>query len=379
MNIKERFPDEVAIKNYLLTNIQTLMGAVKSEVGPLEAEYIEKSRLRNKGAKLMGLATVLVIVGIVPLDADFPTPGGVMLILLLLCFPVAGYLYWIGWRYMKGTSAAIVAFHNSLNDALYPLVFGMFGLSAQRVHHTVKDKSQYDTTYRKDGESLFQSDLRLAALAKELVGSPERDSVMALLDHSELITESRNTVQIDDMVASSINERIMFLSELDVKHVTGSGKNRRVKKIFHGYFVSFDLPRTLEGKTFVSTEGDKKGFGHQSFFKTKKNEGLEKTVLEWNEFENLLHVVTNNPTEARYILTPNFMVDLHNWWSEQKTNIRISFVDNRMYLLFPDKNIRLGSTIKKIETHELQEYLESISIPLLHVLHLIEDVEPQFS
>jgi hypothetical protein len=196
-----------------------------------------------------------------------------------------------------------------------------------------------------------------------------------LLEYSELITEPRNRVTIDDKIVSTFNDNRLFLSELQVKHVTGNGKNKRTKHIFHGYFVSFDLSRALTGKTFVSTEGDKKGFGHQSFFTAKKNKGLAETELEWNDFEKLLHVVTNDPIEARYILTPDFMLDLYIWWVSKKENIRISFIDNKMYLLFPDKGIRIGRTIRRIDAQELQPYLESICVPLLHVLHLIEDVK----
>ncbi len=167
----------------------------------------------------------------------------------------------------------------------------------------------------------------------------------------------------------------MFLAELNLKHVTGSGKDRRVKKIFHGYFVSFPIGKVLQGKTFVSTEGDTRGFGHTSFWSGFTAGEVKKTSLEWNEFEDLLHVATSNPTEARYILTPNFMIDLHDWWKEKKQNIRFSFLENRVYILFPDTKIQLGKTLETLGEHEVGEYLQSIAVPLLHVLHVIEDVE----
>ena len=69
------------------------------------------------------------------------------------------------------------------------------------------------------------------------------------------------------------------------------------------------------------------------------------------------------------------MLDLHAWWSKQKQNIRVSFIDNKMYMLFPDKEIRIGKTVKQIDAEQIQQYLESISIPLLHVLHLVEDIK----
>jgi hypothetical protein len=69
------------------------------------------------------------------------------------------------------------------------------------------------------------------------------------------------------------------------------------------------------------------------------------------------------------------MLDLHDWWLNQKQNIRLSFLDNKMYMLFPDTEIRIGKTVKQIDREQMQAYLESIGIPLLHALHLIEDIQ----
>ena len=97
--------------------------------------------------------------------------------------------------------------------------------------------------------------------------------------------------------------------------------------------------------------------------------------MEWNEFEALLHVAATNPTEARYILTTDFMVELHDWWQEHKGNIRLSFIASRMYILFPDKGIKLKDTVPSLDESALRAYILSIAKPLLHVLHLVEKVK----
>jgi hypothetical protein len=375
MNIRQQFPDEERLKNYFGTNIQFFFDTIRQAVGPLEAEYIKMSKRRAKGMKLIGAAVVCVaILGAVG-DSDSDISGVFVGILALFALPAAIVLGRMGWNRIKGTSEAILAFNDGLNDVLYPLLFSVFGLEAVRVRHTKKSKEDYDTSIQNPGESILKANLRLADIPKKLLASPETDTVLALLEHSELITEPRNRVVVDDMVRSSYADRSLFISEVDVKHVTGSGKHHKVKKIFHGYFVSYDLPRRLSGKTFVSTEGDKKGFGHQSFWKSMSDKGVQKTELEWNDFEKKLHVVTSDPTESRYVLTPDFMYDLYNWWEGKKQNIRLAFISNRMYILFPDEKVRIGRTIKKIDSKEIGEYLESVGIPLLHVLHLVEDLE----
>jgi hypothetical protein len=86
-------------------------------------------------------------------------------------------------------------------------------------------------------------------------------------------------------------------------------------------------------------------------------------------------VATDNGREAREVLTTEFMTDLYDWWkSHEKLNIRIAFVGNLMYMLFPDSQIRFEKTVSKVEPNELKEYILTIARPLLHVLHLVEDV-----
>jgi hypothetical protein len=69
------------------------------------------------------------------------------------------------------------------------------------------------------------------------------------------------------------------------------------------------------------------------------------------------------------------MSDLYDWWKNHgNLNIRIAFVGNLMYMLFPDAQIRFEQTVSKVESQELKEYMLTIARPLLHVLHLVEDV-----
>lgn len=112
----------------------------------------------------------------------------------------------------------------------------------------------------------------------------------------------------------------------------------------------------------------------QASGKQKKGKDVQETILEWNDFEKLLHVATNNETEARYILTPDMMSNLYDWWIPKKQNIRLSFVSNKMYILFPDNTIRIGTTVQNLNQSHIEKYVLSIAIPLLHILHLIEDI-----
>jgi len=126
----------------------------------------------------------------------------------------------------------------------------------------------------------------------------------------------------------------MHITELDIQNVTGSGGEKRFRRIFHGYFFAVDISKTLVGKTFVTTKGDILGYGNKSSF--GRND-VSRTELEWNDFENKIHVSTTDPIEARYILTTDFMTDLYDWWNERvEKQIRISFIGDKMYFIYPD-------------------------------------------
>ncbi len=359
MNVKQKFPNEEALKTYIKVNLENITSSIEGGAGHLEAGYVKAKRDRALGFALIGLGSSPWFISDILFEVSDPSPT------IMLTAVIAGIpLMIIGWKKQKGTHAVISDFNKELNILLFTKVFNIFGFSAKFV-------STGGSSIQNKRENSFKFSKLIPRFGKALSELGGKNGpAKKLLDDSELITEARNRFVSDDTLEVDLGERKMLISELDIKNVTGSGKNRRVKKIFHGYFFAVDLPRELTGKTFVTTEGDTVGFGNQSMF---SKGGVSKTELEWNDFENKLHVSTSDPVEARYILTTDFMSDLYDWWREKEQRIRVSFIGKKMFFIYPDKKIRINSTIKKISTYEIGEYLESICIPLLHSLYLVED------
>ena len=139
--------------------------------------------------------------------------------------------------------------------------------------------------------------------------------------------------------------------------------------------MSCDLPVLRSGKTFVSTDGDRNGFGHRTFWNTRVTDaGLSDVILEWNEFENLLHVASTDQIEARVVLTPDVMHRLYDWWQGEKGNIRLSFIASRLYILFPSREVTLAASVKTISPEAIRNELLVITKPLVPILHLLEVV-----
>jgi|AntRauTorcE11897_2_1112592.scaffolds.fasta_scaffold17906_2 hypothetical protein len=362
MNVKEKFPNEAAFKKFLGKNIPRYTKEIYSEIGPLHGDYVEARRNNLIGKSLMVSAFVLLFS--IQFVLEFFSNYLISTTSLLLSVVVL--IIW-GWKKYQGTAEVIKRFNTELNEIIFSKIFAIFDLKISVVPSSELELGEKFKQLIK----FFQSGPKTKdSLTKEAT-EPLYEPTEEVLNVSELITEPRNRFASDDTAVADLGDKKLFMSELDIKNVTGSGKNRQVKEIFHGYLFAVDLPRPLTGKTFVSAEGDTRGFGHQALF---GGGDISKTELEWNDFENKLHVSTSDPVEARYILTTDFMVDLYDWWKEKEQQIRVSFIGQKMYLIYPDKKIRLNKTVKEISESEIKEYMECISIPLLHSLYLVEDV-----
>ena len=373
MELKETIPNKLALNELFSAHIADITNEVQTEVGHLEVEYIKFRRYHRISVLLISFAFLLPNLVVFFLGIYFnnlPRTWGYAIGIMTAVLSLSFCSYYAGRLILSGYDV-IVQFHKGVDKILFNKIFELFGLKGRLVTHSVTvDNKPLDIKTSK-WRQLYHI-IRSHYLS--LKESPESRQVLEMLGVSELITDDFNVTQIDNVFEVSIGTSALFVSELDVKNVTGSGKSRHVNNIFKGYFAVYKLNRVCKGKTFVSTEGDLYGFAHRTYWEGLTRGDVKETIFEWNDFENLLHVATNDEVEAREIITTDFMQDLYNWWNPQANNIRISFVGDYMYLLYPDEQIRFDETISEIDEKQLQEYLITIAEPLLNVLYLVEDV-----
>jgi hypothetical protein len=373
MELKSRIPDETTLESVLLADLSATTKSIKESVGDIESAYISYRRKQRLVA--LSLFMILIIPNIFffvfgsLLSTSVSMWSGIIGTLIFIV-SIGMFIYFGVITLTKGAEV-IKAFHGEVDKVLFKKTFALLGVKGSLIEHTssISERTFPDTKLGRL-RALIHKYRRLTAV------SPESQEMLEVLRQSELITEPFNTTKVDNLfrIETTEGSRELLAGEFDIRNITGSGKNRQEKLIFKGYFVSYELPHTLDGKTFVSTEGDESGFGHKDFWSSASATLPSETILEWAEFENLLHVMTTDKVEARYILTPNFMSDLYDWWKDKKGNIRISFIGNHMYLLFPDNQVRLNDTVANIDETEVKQYMLTIARPLLHILHLIEDV-----
>ncbi len=367
----ERITTEAALTAAVDNSLVAITEAVKKEVGSLESEYIRYRRRQRFGVLL--IAAGFLLPNLVIFTMEIVAAGIINWwsnAINILVFGASVLLFgYFGIKMMVSGIASIKKFHGSVDHVLFAQTFTLLGVEGKLIEHSAAlDEREFADTRIGKIKKTF------ATYAKAHKKSKEANEAIELLKQSELVTEPFNHSTVDNLFELKINDGLLHGAELDIKHITGSGKNRQVKNIFKGYSVSYELPHVLDGKTFISTEGDKYGFGHRTFWSVVTETRAQETTLEWNDFEELLHVATTDRVEARYILTPSFMMELHEWWKGKDTNIRMSFLGNRVYMLFPDDQIRIDETVDSINEQEVKEYMLSIARPLLHVVRLIEGI-----
>jgi hypothetical protein len=363
MTFKERFPDEAALQTAITASLPMIVDAVRLAAGPHEEKYRKKKQLTTIATTLFIVTTLIIGVFLSEVGREMLTHISSVIYVLLVLFGIlcsALGVYTLRYATQFSNDFTAIA-HATISQQ----AFRFLGLSdAERILISVENSNKAPV-----------SPTVLGFLSK-VVESPEKKQTLALVDYSELVTEPHNRFVIDDLCTFSLLGSRVFVAEACISHVTDSGKNRHVKEIFRGYFASYSLQKSLTGKTFISTDGDRNGFGHRSFWSAHTTDGAHDTVLEWNEFEDLLHVATTDPVEARTILTPDVMSRLYDWWAGQnrQQNIRLSFLGASVNVLFPSSEVHFLQTIKTISSEDIEKSVRAIVCPLVPLLQLLEVV-----
>ena len=184
-------------------------------------------------------------------------------------------------------------------------------------------------------------------------------------------------ITIDDHVSGKHSDFSFKLTESKISEKQG----KQTVEVFKGVFISVELPTTLRDKTFVLTKGDtRKVKGQGNWFGNLfKKKTLDQTTLEWNDFNNDLKVITGDEQEARYILTPDFMLTLHEWWKLKGQKIRTSFVGNKMHVMVPIDKVVIGLGRNHENFHTHFEYIESLMLSIWYTQILLDRLPRQLA
>lgn len=136
------------------------------------------------------------------------------------------------------------------------------------------------------------------------------------LDASLVVGTRERIKTLRVLIEGAAYTLVLFKDEIDDK-----------KKLNFYWYTTQALPQPVQGVTYLVAESD---ITHQLF----KQLDTRTTILEWGQFEDLLHVATTDETEARYILAPDVMARVYDAWvTHQEFLGRVRFSGDRAALL----------------------------------------------
>lgn len=201
-----------------------------------------------------------------------------------------------------------------------------------------------------------------------------------------------NIRNIDDEFQGSYKDVNFKICETEMLYESGSGKQRSVINVFKGVIILFDSNKVIKNRTIVSTKGDLTrknsywvyllpliyplfqvlkdpknilGWGIMLLLllvyfylykeKMKKEENLDKVILEDPRFCKKYDVFSSDQVESRYLVTPRFMERFQNLrtvFGAEKA--KCSFCgDKIMIAISTNKNLfEIGNMYKSLEDPE---------------------------
>lgn len=148
-----------------------------------------------------------------------------------------------------------------------------------------------------------------------------------------------NSVSYDDIFQGVYKD--VHLDIVEGHFTYRSGRNQST--VFQGILVKLDMNKKFNSHTIIKPD---------SMLHISPSRSLKHTVLEDVKFEKNYDVFTNDPVDARYLITPSFMVRLNNMKTAFGVNkVSCAFHDNKLIIaLQTNKDVfSLCSLVKPID------------------------------
>lgn len=155
---------------------------------------------------------------------------------------------------------------------------------------------------------------------------------------SMLYQKTYNRFSGEDLIEGVFNGIKFKMSELTVKNVQKSGKNKSEKIVFKGILINCEIKTPYWGETIVEPDIAESYFGHLGKmlqFKNKLNHDVIR--LESIEFEKLFVVRASDQIESRKILSPKVQERLTTLSRKYKIVFGFSVSANQISIAIPDQ------------------------------------------
>lgn len=183
-----------------------------------------------------------------------------------------------------------------------------------------KNKSKYKKKYKNEIISSFVKLVNNNLNYVTLEG--KSDSLQNEFIKSKIETHSFNRYNYTDYIEGNLSDNIFIrMADIDVKFVSGSGKNRSVQNIFEGIFAVTDTNKNINGYVKISRNN-----------LIKDNDF--RINMDSEEFEKNFDVFSKDKILAMQILTADVMESLIKFKNKYDIDFEIVLMNNNIYLRF---------------------------------------------
>ena len=211
----------------------------------------------------------------------------------------------------------------------------------------------------------------VAFLAPELEYGPDDRLPDRVLLDSGLWTVPYDVISGEDRVRGKLGSTGFDVSEIRIDKRYG----RKTRRLFSGLLFVADFNKAFSSCTYVLPDATERhlGMAARALQDVASSAGRgELVALENPEFERYFRVHSEDPSEARYLLSPSLMRRIQRFRDNVNADMRLSFVGGRVYVLLEhpdDLFARVG--VDQIDLPHLRQWLGE----LLFVTSLIEELD----
>ncbi len=187
-----------------------------------------------------------------------------------------------------------------------------------------------------------------------------QDGIQGLMRLLKLYPRHDDIV-IDDCIKGEYNGLKLKITELDISYETGSGKSRRVVRVFDGLMMEVDIHKRFTSHTVIAPDG------------TGGAPGFQRVKLEDPEFEREFDVYSNDQIDSRYLLTTAFMRRLVELKMSAKKRVEAVFYGQRAYFFIDYEEDKFELPLNKPVT-DMQHY-QNILLDLARMLRIVDTLK----
>ncbi|HEX2485767.1 MAG TPA: DUF3137 domain-containing protein [Myxococcota bacterium] len=154
------------------------------------------------------------------------------------------------------------------------------------------------------------------------------------VEASGLFPESWNRDSGEDYVHGRLGETDFWFSEL---RLVREGRKDRETLVFRGLFFIADFHKSFRGRTYLLPDVAERVLGvlGRSLQALPRFDGTDLVELEDPDFEKRFVCHSTDPVEARYVLSTSLVQRILRLAERASGPLRVSFVDECMYLALP--------------------------------------------